>query len=342
MAYNQIPAVNAKGITIVDLSWNRAKGPWVERHYETKVIFASINPRWQTANKKRIVECFQSRIISSPHRYYQVMELSESGYCQDGLRPSHHKPAAPITPENRQTRRASHFFHDDLSRDNGSASDGSRGLPERIAGASSSFRHAKRCSRTDNGKYNRIRISDLLNDHNQTGDNKCKIQNCNRNFDSEIALKIHQARKHGAKTSTVCPICSARFTVPSGMRRHVCYLHNLLTIKVFRAIILLNIVVQASHSPVTALPFVLLWAPMVIYDVKFQFVTNTLTDIWHIFKNSFLFPAFPFDCFSILFFCFILNFVWRGSHTALIVMLLSFLISVFYIGFTNAFWLTPD
>lgn len=121
-------------------------------------------------------------------------------------------------------RHSSPFCHERPHQENETAGGGGRGQSGTNLEAGSSVHDAGQSSRINDGRYNRISITDLLCDDDQHDDSEehvCKINNCNRKFFSERSLRTHQGRTHQPITDRVCAVCSANFARQAELIKHV-------------------------------------------------------------------------------------------------------------------------
>lgn len=176
------------------------------------------------------------------------------GFRQE-FRSSQRNPAASNRSENsRLSRQSSQSLHERRHQESGAAASGSTadqqpagGSDRRQSGfnkeAAFSAHHADLSALVNNGKYNCNNVSHPTSDVNQADlseETICKIDNCNRTFISELALKTHQGKAHHMKTGRVCDLCSARFARLTDLTKHVRCSHKLYD--------LVNLLVQLYYS----------------------------------------------------------------------------------------------
>lgn len=116
-------------------------------------------------------------------------------------------------------------FHESLIRPRRVSGSGDNGHSKDGSNAGSSSDHAKKVSKSKDGKYNRVNISDLLFDSSPTdksGKNICTINNCNRKFVSKESMEAHQRRAHAPPTAHICSQCFASFSSVPNLNKHVC------------------------------------------------------------------------------------------------------------------------
>lgn len=194
--------------------------------YEFKVIFLNFDQSWLGSYKKTTSLTFvRPKAVHPFVKDSQEMAHLIGHFSQDGIHPSQRNPAATNKSiDSQKPRQFSHSQQGRAQQEIGTASGEGRGRSGMNLEAGSSSHHAEQSPRTDDGKYNKIKISNLLNANDHPDDSLkfiCKINDCNKKFFSDRSLKIHQGLVHPERTSRVCAICSAIFANPSNMRKHV-------------------------------------------------------------------------------------------------------------------------
>lgn len=124
-----------------------------------------------------------------------------------------------------RSKLATQSFHESMLRPRTCSGDENKEKSKKSSEAGSSSDHAKQKNSKDGSRYTKVSVQDLLFDvgdsADNTGENICTINNCNRKFISRESLLAHQRKAHYPPTANVCPYCFSSFSTIPNLNKHV-------------------------------------------------------------------------------------------------------------------------